>query len=282
MSARAPFEVGIPATHHHAYDRIAESFGLGRDDVATDAERFEFSGHGIRAGLVDGEAWFVAVDVAAVLGYSATSAMTRSLDDDEKGVRVLHTLGGPQEVVVLSEPGLYSAIMRSRVDGAREFKRWVTHEVLPSIRRTGQYVAPETPEQLVARALTAAQGIIARRDVQIAELTPRAEAWDELADAAGDYAVADAASILKRAGVDTGPQRLFETLGEIRWTYRGEGKRWRPYATALDAGYLTERAMPPRLNSDGDLVPTAPQVRVTPRGLERLRVRLGVITEVAS
>ena len=109
----------------------------------------------------------------------------------------------------------------------------------------------------------------------IAALKPSAEAWDELADAGTDYAVADAAALLNRAGIQTGRDRLFATLAEIRWIYRGEKRRWRPYASAIDAGYLTERAQPPHQDADGVLVPSPPQVRVTVRGLERLRVRLG-------
>lgn len=155
----------------------------------------------------------------------------------------------------------------------------------PEIAALQQYFAVQTRKQevaavpkgaeLLALAVIEAQQMLADRDQHIAELTPRAEAWDDLASAEGDYAVADAANILKRAGINTGPQRLFDTLGEICWIYRGEARRWRPYAAALDAGYLTERAMPPRLNGEGELVPTAPQVRVTARGLERLRTRLG-------
>lgn len=180
---------------------------------------------------------------------------------------------------LVSESGMYEVVIRSDKDEAAAFRRWITGEVLPSIRRTGSYTVPETPEQLLARALVTAQGVIDRKDEHIAALTPRAEAWDELADTGADYAVADAASILKRAGVETGPQRLFTTLGDIGWIYRGERRRWRPYARALDAGYLTERAMPPYIDqTTGDLVPAAPQVRVTARGLERLRVRLGALT----
>ncbi|MGN7977397.1 phage antirepressor KilAC domain-containing protein [Microbacterium sp. 22195] len=154
----------------------------------------------------------------------------------------------------------------------------------PEIAALQQYFAVQTRKQevaaapkgaeLLALAVIEAQQMLADRDQHIAELTPRAEAWDDLASAEGDYAVADAANILKRAGISTGPQRLFDTLGELGWIYRGEERRWRPYARALDAGYLTERAMPPRVK-DGELLPVAPQVRVTARGLERLRVRLG-------
>lgn len=254
--------------------------------MTADLSVFRFDGADVRTLVIDGELWFVAVDVAVILGYSATSAMTRTLDDDEKGVQILHTLGGDQECTVISEAGLFSAILRSRVPGARAFKRWVTHEVLPSINRTGAYVAPvqETPGQLMARALVTAQGVIERKDEQIAVLTPRAEAWDDLAAADGDYSVADAASILNRAGITTGPQRLFTKLSEIGWIYRGEARRWRPYAKTIDAGYMSERAMPPRVDHDGILQPVPPQVRITARGLERLRVRLGVLTavEVAS
>lgn len=236
-------------------------------------EVFRYDGADVRTIVVDGEPWFSAVDVCAVLEIGNTSAAVGRLDSDE---RTLISIEG-RSLNWVSEAGLFGLILGSRKPEARAFKRWVTHEVLPSIRRTGAYLA-ETPEQLMSRALVTAQGIIERKDEQISVLTPRAEAWDELADAGTDYAVADAASILKRAGVDTGPQRLFESLAEIGWTYRGERRRWRPYATALDSGYLTERAMPPyRDHATGDLVPAAPQVRITSRGLERLRVRLGAL-----
>ena len=86
----------------------------------------------------------------------------------------------------------------------------------------------------------------------------------------------DVAPMLSRAGIETGPQRLFDTLADLGWIYRGEKQRWTPYARAVDAGYLKVRAMPPYRDRDtGDLKPSAPQVRITPKGIERLRVRLG-------
>ncbi len=87
--------------------------------------------------------WWVAKDVAEVLGYRMASDMTRNLDDDEKGTHFLRTAGGEREVSIINEPGLYSSIIRSNKPEARAFKRWVTHEVLPSIRKTGQYVHPK-------------------------------------------------------------------------------------------------------------------------------------------
>lgn len=104
----------------------------------------------VRALSVDGEPWFVAKDVAKALGYGHTPHMTRRLDEDEKGVRSVDTPGGKQQVSVISEAGLYNAILGSKVPGAREFKRWVTHEVIPSIRRHGAYATPVTIDRIIA------------------------------------------------------------------------------------------------------------------------------------
>lgn len=118
---------------------------------------FAFDGSSVRVVMRDGEPWFVAADVAAVLGYSVASAMTRSLDEDEKGVQVLHTLGGAQEMSVINESGLYSAILRSQRPEAVAFRKWVTREVLPSIRKTGQYHTEValTRKEVAARDLEA-------------------------------------------------------------------------------------------------------------------------------
>nr|WP_256574802.1 Bro-N domain-containing protein [Pseudomonas sp. PA15(2017)] len=89
--------------------------------------------------LIDDQPWFVAADVAASLEYGVPSALTRHLDDDEKGVSTVHTLGGAQEMLVINESGLYSAILRSRKAEAKRFKKWVTAEVLPAIRKHGRY-----------------------------------------------------------------------------------------------------------------------------------------------
>lgn len=179
-------------------------------------------------------------------------------------------------MIVVTEQGMNRLLMRSNASNAEQVQDWLSDEVMPSIRRTGTYVAPETPEQLMARAVVQAQEIIARKDEQIAVLAPMAEAWGEIADAGSDYAVRDVAPMLSRAGIETGPQRLFDTLHELGWIYRGEKGRWAPYARAVDAGLLKLRAMAPYRDRDtGDLVPSAPQVRITPKGVERLRVRLG-------
>ncbi|AOE85806.1 BRO-N domain-containing protein [Pseudomonas sp. TCU-HL1] len=87
----------------------------------------------------DGELWFVASDLAIALEYRDAGNMARNLEDDEKGTHIVSTLGGDQDVLIVNEAGLYSAILRSRKPSAQRFKRWVTHEVLPTIRKTGRY-----------------------------------------------------------------------------------------------------------------------------------------------
>ncbi|AZC49676.1 BRO-N domain-containing protein [Pseudomonas chlororaphis] len=104
--------------------------------------QYAFEGNEVRAIMLNGEPWFVAADVSAALQYRIAGDMTRNLDADEKGTQIVRTLGGDQEMLVINEAGLYSAILRSRKAEAKRFKRWVTHEVLPSLRKHGAYVMP--------------------------------------------------------------------------------------------------------------------------------------------
>ena len=238
-------------------------------------EVFDYADRQVRTVAVDGEVWFVLADICGVLGVTNVGNVAARLDDADIRQTDISSGGQRRAVTIVSESGMYAGVIRSDKPEARRFRWWVTHEVIPAIRRTGTY-AVETPEQLMARAVMQAQEIIARKDEQIAALAPMAEAWEEIADAGTDYAVRDVAPMLSRAGIETGPQRLFEKLRELGWIYRGEKGRWTPYARAVDAGYLKVRAMPPHRDRDtGDLVPSAPQVRITPKGIERLRVRLG-------
>lgn len=89
--------------------------------------------------IIENEPVFLAKDVAAILGYKKTNDMTKRLDDDEKGATICRTLGGNQKLAVITESGLYHAIFMSRLDAAKNFRRWVTEEVLPQIRRTGSF-----------------------------------------------------------------------------------------------------------------------------------------------
>lgn len=106
---------------------------------------FDFNSHEVRVIERDGWVWFVASDVSRVLDYSEPAAMTRHLDEDEKGLSIVQTPGGEQSVIVINESGLYSAVLRSRKAEAKRFKKWVTAEVLPAIRQHGRYEAPAAP-----------------------------------------------------------------------------------------------------------------------------------------
>jgi hypothetical protein len=103
---------------------------------------FQFEGHEIRTIQSSDEVWWVASDIANVLGYDRAANMTRVLDDDEKGTQIVSTLGGQQDVTVINESGLYNCIFNSRKEEAKYFKRWVTKEVLPTLRKTGSYTMP--------------------------------------------------------------------------------------------------------------------------------------------
>ena len=153
----------------------------------------------------DGEPMFVAKDVCAALSIAPTAASR--LDEDEKGLRLTQTPGGEQNVLLVTEPGFYKLVMRSRKPEAKAFKRWVTHEVLPALRRDGGYMvarADETPEELMARALKAADATLARVRDENARLTrrnqvlePKAAFFDSVMESDGLISVRAAAKVLK-------------------------------------------------------------------------------------
>lgn len=141
---------------------------------------FTFGQLTLRALLLAGEPWFVAADVARALGYRDAYNLARRLDEDEKGTHSVSTLGGQQEMSVISESGLYSAILTSQVEGAKEFKRWVTAEVLPAIRKTGTYQAPQTLEERSLSIITELTGVVAEQKALIAEIEPKAEVYNRV------------------------------------------------------------------------------------------------------
>jgi prophage antirepressor-like protein len=106
---------------------------------------FNYENHEVRTISIDGEPWWVASDVCSVLKIQNIRQNLGKLDDDEKGVCTVYTLGGAQQMAIVNEPGLYSLILTSRKKEAKEFKRWITHDVIPSIRKTGSYASPAQP-----------------------------------------------------------------------------------------------------------------------------------------
>jgi prophage antirepressor-like protein len=159
---------------------------------------FAFAEFIVRGWLIDGEPLFVAHDIAEALEYRMASDMTRRLDDDEKGTRPVRTPGGVQNVSIITESGLYAAILGSRSPGAIDFKRWVTRELLPALRRTGSYsTAPAlTEDQIVHQALAITSRRVEALTAKVAELEPKAEFYDDLMDAEGAYSWQATANVL--------------------------------------------------------------------------------------
>lgn len=221
-----------------------------------------------------GEPWFIAADVCAVLDIANVGNVLAALDDDERGsIRIADGTSGSPTRATVSEAGLYSLVLRSRKPEAKAFKRWVTHEVLPSIRKTGSYqVAPRpTGSELLALAVMEAQAMLTEKDERIAELEPRAQVGDRLLDASGDLSVADAAKTLRsRAGVPMGRDRLFSLLHTLGWIHRGGDGRWHAKQTAIDTGRITVLPTSHYHPRTGELVLDPPQIRVTPKGLQYL------------
>lgn len=169
-----------------------------------------------------------------------------ALDEDEKGVHTMDTLGGNQEMTVISEPGLYSLILRSRKPEAKTFKRWVTHEVLPSIRRHGMYATESVVDAMLAdpeamiRTLTALKEERDKRvrlEAQAQADAPKVLFADAVTSAKTDILIGDLAKILRGNGVDTGQRRLFEWLRVNGYLIRQKGSSWNmPTQKAMDMG----------------------------------------------
>ncbi|RDH41530.1 BRO family protein [Zooshikella ganghwensis] len=200
---------------------------------------FQFNSSSIRVINKEGEPWFVATDIAKTLGYREAYDMTRFLDDDEKGPHILRTPGGSQELQAINESGLYSAILKSRRPEAKQFKRWVTHEVLPSIRKNGGYIAGQendSPELIMAKALKMANTIIENKTKQleianeeIREAQPKIEFYDDVTNAEDAITVAEAAKVL-----DTGRNRLMSYLRAIEWVNPNN----EPYQATINSGIM--------------------------------------------
>lgn len=163
----------------------------------------------------DGNPLFVSKDVAESLGYSATGAMTRILDDDEKGVQILHTPGGDQSMSVITEPGLYSAILRSTLPSAKQFKRWVTHEVLPSIRRTGHYGS--SIEEHYKHLLSDGAALIEAQKAKLLENEPKVAFAEAVESSESLHSVGELAKVISQVGITMGQKRLFGLLRADGW-----------------------------------------------------------------
>lgn len=199
-------------------------------------QQFDFKGAALRT-LTDenGEPWFVAKDVCDILGHSNVSMALDRLDDDE---RSKFNLGRQGETNIVNEAGLYSLVLGSRKTEAREFKRWVTHEVLPSIRKHGAYMTQQTLD----KALTSPDFLIQlatklkEEQEKIKELEPKARFADAVASSDGTCLVGELAKMLRQNGLDIGQNRLFAQLREDGYLGKTGSNRNVPTQKVMDLG----------------------------------------------
>ena len=219
-----------------------------------------------------GEPWFVAKDVCDALGINKTAASR--LDDDEKGLRSTQTLGGEQQILLVSEPGFYKLVLKSRKPEAKAFQRWVTHEVLPSIRKQGAYVysnGTESDDVLMARGLLAAQTIIdkknaliERKNREIAEMKPKALFADAVSTSDKCMLVGELAKVLRQNGVQMGQKRLFSWLRDNGYLMKRGSSYNLPTQKAMEMELFEVKET--AINHSDGHVSTNFTTKVTPKG----------------
>lgn len=178
----------------------------------------------VRTLLVKGEPWFVAKDIANKLGYAQTSNMMKRIDGEDFMSSKLD--GMNMKSLLINESGFYSAIIGSKLDSAKRFKRWVTSEVLPSLRKSGGYIVNQenmTPEQIMAAGLEAAKKIIENKNKEIDRMRPKEVFADAVATSHTSILIGDLAKILKQNGIEVGQKRLFQWMRDNGYLIKRKG-----------------------------------------------------------
>ena len=199
----------------------------------------------VRTLTIGGEAWFVAADVCKALELGNPSMTVERLDDDEKGISTIDTLGGKQRMAIINEPGLYSLVITSRKPEAKAFKRWITHEVIPSIRKHGAYMTDSLLDALEAHPEAVPEYLnrLRSENARNRELTrrlrlalPKAEYYDAFVDPADCTNIRTTA---KELGV---PEKQFTRyLEEKKYLFRDRNRKLFPRAVKKSAGLFLVR-----------------------------------------
>lgn len=252
--------------------------------MTTDIMPFDFHGQTVRT-LTDshGEPWFVAKDVCEILGYSnASKAIADHVDDEDKLNNESLSSLGQRGGWIINESGLYGLILSSKMPNTKIFKRWVTSEVLPSIRKTGGYaMSSMSVEERALSIMGELKAIVDRQKrtitsqhEAITQMEPKAEAYDTFLDHTGLYKVGEAAKLLSNSGTPIGQKRLFDFMDSIGWIYRNHGK-WTAKQRQVDAGHLYMKDhVTNGTDSNGNPFQYPPTVYVTRRGLNLLQRKL--------
>lgn len=224
----------------------------------------------IRALEIDNEPWFVGKDVAMILGYiKPENAIANHVDEEDKTTTLIQGTGSnyKSNTVIINESGLYSLILSSKLPSAKRFRRWVTSEVLPSIRKTGGYIQGQealTDEELLERALIIAQRKIEEKDQQLKKARPKILFANAVAVSDGTISIADLAKLLCQNGIKIGQNRLFEQLREKGYLIRAErNDRNMPTQRAMEMGLFRIKES---IQQQGDKIIIAKTVKVTGKG----------------
>lgn len=229
---------------------------------------------------LNGNPWWVLRDVCEVLSIGNPGDVSARLDDDEKAaIDLIDTrsdgVSQTRKVIVINEPGLYSVILRSDKPEAKAFRRWVTHEVIPQIRKTGAYNAAtfdlDNPDHVMA-ALVAQNRKALELQAEVNAMKPKVEAMKRLEGADGSLCVTDAAKAL-----NVKPKALFSHLQAAKWIYKRPGTTsWVGYQDKIQAG-LVEVTEYLQTKPDGSEV-VRPRARITAKGLARLATEFSAVS----
>lgn len=233
---------------------------------------FKYENNDVRTVELNGEPWFALKDVCAVLGISNHKMTAQRLDADEVILTDLtDSMGRQQETTVINESGLYNVILRSDKPEAKPFRKWVTSEVLPSIRKNGGYIAGQeqlTPSELMAKALLVANKTLAEREARISELTvqnaimqPKAEYFDELVDR---NLLTSFRETAKQLGVEE--KKFISFLMEKKYIYRDKKAKLMPYADKNNGLFEVKECFNEKTKWSGT------QTLITPKGREMFRL----------
>lgn len=197
-----------------------------------DLQTFNYQSNEVRTIQKDGEPWFVLKDVCQILGLGTPAKVAERLDPDEKGVNQIHTPGGKQEMTCINESGLYNVILRSDKPEAKPFRKWVTSEVLPAIRRHGAYMTPETIEKALTDPDTIIQLATTLKEERAARLALEAQAQadkpkvlfaDAVATSKTSILIGELAKLISQNGISIGQNRLFAWMRDNGYLIRRKG-----------------------------------------------------------
>lgn len=198
----------------------------------------------VRALEIDGKPYFVGKDVAQILGYKDTSdALKKHVDEEDKLTRRFADSGQNREMYIVNESGLYSLVLSSKLESAKRFKRWVTSEVLPSIRQTGGYqMTMPQGKELLALAVLEAQKTIEAQNKDIERMKPKEIFADAVAASSTAILIGELAKLLRQNGIDIGQNRLFDWMRKNGYLIRQKGSAYNtPTQRSADLGILTTK-----------------------------------------